>query len=454
MIEGIRNIMTTTLLCLGHFASLHRLRIAGLVAVLLVASGNVVFGQASKKSPPASNNAIRPASSPRVATNDSPDPKPETQAAPMTIERVNELTGFEPASEEEVKLLVEKMQRAIAEKDTSGLRECFDERRLTVRQFAGINVSEETIDECLRIDPAWRAFSSAVMQQDSNFAFIQTRGKDKSTQPLLRFLSKEAGLAYHEYLIEADLQDGPKVVDAFMHKSGNYLSLNGRFWTLGELVSSLNPNRIELSGVDQEIVDVADKIYELGVSDQSGHLVRTMSKLNQFPDSVHGRANFCFVKCILSRNISVEEFRKCAEETARLHPGATFSDLLLLDFYRVANLSVDQMEIAERLMKSFDDPFLHYYRVKGLVKAGRLDEARQAMDAAKRAAPTFVDVHVADVELLLIEGDQDRTVKAIESVESTFGDDVLNLASYEGFENFSQSPIGRKFLARRAGFEF
>lgn len=127
--------MITTLFRLQQFASLRRLWIAGLVAVLLFASGNAAFGQASKKSPSASNNAIRPASSPRVATNDAPNPKAVTQAAAMTIERVNELTGFEPASEEEVKLLVEKMQRAIAEKDTSGLRECFDERRLTVRQF-------------------------------------------------------------------------------------------------------------------------------------------------------------------------------------------------------------------------------------------------------------------------------------------------------------------------------
>lgn len=451
---------TITCSRLRHIASLHGLWIAGLVAVLLFASGNAAYGQASKKSPPASNNRTRPASSPRVATGDPHDASPATKTASadrMTIERVNQLTGFVPASEEEVKLLVEKMQTAVAKRDSVGVRECFDQDELLSRTIAGAKIPSSELPDIqhgYRLGNPTGEIAAIASMRTTNHQLFQMNRTENEIRPVFRTVSKVGGLVYNELVIQADRDNGPKIVDVRMLASGDYLSLMTRPLLLGGMVSKRHPNPTPATNVESDILIASENLADASLRVAVGNISGAIKALDECPLPIRNQPRILIPKCAMAKMIGVNEFRDRVEEVEGLFPDAPFTELLRMEVCRVTHQEADQMEIAERIMKTFDDPFLHYYRVKGLVKAGRLDEARQAMDAAKGAAPTFVDVHVADVELLLIEGNHDRTMKAIESVESTFGDDVLNLASYEGFENFSQSPIGRDFLARRAGFEF
>ncbi len=108
----------------------------------------------------------------------------------------------------------------------------------------------------------------------------------------------------------------------------------------------------------------------------------------------------------------------------------------MLGLCQMEKKPVETMTVADRLLKSMQDPWLNAYRIAGLVSQNRIKEAREAIAASKAAVPNVSVPYVAELGMLMQLKNHQETAQAIETLETKFGENMVKLTSFPEFEEF------------------
>ncbi len=377
----------------------------------------------------------------------------------MTYERMNKLTGFVPASDDEVRELVDRLQAAAKARDRSAMLECFSTKANVTRITAGARMSPFQQTEFLRgyadSNPFGRLTSESMMLS-SDFQLVRWNRRGTELRPLFRLNSKDGGLTYNEFVIQAGGQDGPKVVDMVAHFSGDYLTLSVRPLALGPFLAESSPERIPAEGIDSAIVASAEGLTQISMCLSQGRFSAALAAFDLLQPPLNDQLGTMILKCVVARPIGSNSHREAVQDLRKCYPNTIASDLAFLalkDLYEIQTQPVELMAVAERLLEAIQDPYLNYYRIDGLMSQNRLKEASDAIAAAKAAAPDRSEIYVAEIGLLMRLRNHRNTAHAIEQLELKFGDKDLQLTSFPEFDEFSDSEDGHLLLARRAGFD-
>jgi hypothetical protein len=375
----------------------------------------------------------------------------------MTYDRINRHMGFVPANDAEVTLFVERIQTAAKVNDELALLACFSHEDCFARVVAGAELTPFQRSEMLRgfkVSNPFGQIALMIMLPSTDFQLVRMIRRGTELRPLFRLDSQQGGLAYNEFVIQAGGESGPRVVDMFAYASGEYLSLSLRPIALGPFLSDVSPERIPSKGIDSAIVASADSLTEISMSLSQGNPSKALAAFDRLQPPLNDQTRMIAIKSLVARIVGPIAYRDAVQGWSTLHPNDIATDLLLMELYRTEKTPVEQFLVADRLLKTMQDPYLHYYRVAGLIDQDRLPEASEAIAASKAVAPNRCEIYVAEIGLLMRLKNHQQTATAIEQLELKFGDEALQLASFPEFNEFSDSDAGHKFLARRAGFDF
>ena len=271
---------------------------------------------------------------------------------------------------------------------------------------------------------------------------------------MFRLISEKIIVKYDEFVIQTKDGQSPKIVDILSSSCGDYLCVSLRLYSLGPLLSDRSPEKIPRLGIESEIIESADGMtdftFRMAEHDYEGAINCLDSLQSPYDHSLGILAN----KCTISRLVGPKAFRNAVLQMSQSYPEEIPSELKLLELYQTEKEPVDMMAVADRLHKSMQDPWLNAYRIDGLITQNRIREAREAIAAAKTAAPNISDPYVAELGMLMKLKNHQETAQAIETLEMKFGDKVVKLTEFPEFNEFSDSEVGRHFLAKRAGFDF
>ncbi len=452
-------IKTVKVFCVKHcFFSF----VAGMSILLFFLDDTL--GQQSSKSRQASGNStsaiVSSASASRTADLRA-DPKPKASSIDasglLTFERINELTGFVPASDAEVRAFVAMIQAAVTAKDAIALKGCFSVELLMARSIVAAEMSSKQRSEFIRGGQATSSFSllaDQAMKSNSDLQLLRFNRCGTHLRPLFRFVVANEGLVYNEFVIQTVDGQGPKIVDVLALRCPDYVSICKRPFAVGPFLSKRCPERISSTGIESSIVDSAEEFADFAIQVARHDANGTLASLDNIRPPLDEHPGILATKCEVSRSIDLSAYRKAVVQLAETYPETVASNLMLLDLYRRKKSPVEMLAMADLLMTALEDPWLNAYRIEGLITQNRIKEAKEAITAAKTAAPNISDPYVAELGMLMKLKNHQETAQAIETLETKFGDKVVKLTEFPEFNEFSDSEVGRHFLAKRAGFDF
>lgn len=173
----------------------------------------------------------------------------------------------------------------------------------------------------------------------------------------------------------------------------------------------------------------------------------------QIPPPLATDRSILLLKSSIAKFLSLPRYEEAVLEFARHYPGDAESDFLLLDLYTKKPNDSEMFKVVDRLVAVYEDPYLNYFKVDGLLRQNRMKEALIAIVAARNAAEHRSEIWVAGVAAMMQKKNHAETARAIEATEARFGDRVLDLSEFPDFQEFANSAEGRSCLGRRLGFE-
>jgi|GEM_PF-5648450 len=392
----------------------------------------------------------------RTAKRETPMAKSTNVSSGLSYDSINRSTGFIPASEKEVMQVVRGIETANSDKDEVALCGWFDNSNYLNRILAGTRLPASIrveFEAGLEQNGPFQQIATQILRMGGHYQFLRLQRRNGEIRPVFRSIVGDTGVVnYQELVVNKGTGQGPRVVDFYSSVAGDYIALTVRSTTLAEIIAGSPPGSVPTSGIDPEVVASAELMKTIGINLANGRYRECLSGMEQLPVGVRHEKAFLGLKSIIAKRVGLDEFQISIEELVRHNPDRIACDLALLELYRHKSDDNRTIEIVDRLIPAVQDPYLNFFKIQPLVRQNRLSEAKEAIAAAKTAAPGRSEIFVSEIGLLMKLKNHAATAEAIDDVEQQFGDHVLTLTSFPEFNEFSESEPGMACLARRAGF--
>lgn len=389
------------------------------------------------------------------------DPQQQAASAAKSLNRIDKAAGFVPASADEVLGVVRDIQKAIRDKDVFAFEKAFDQIAYVDRVLNGVSIppiERAQFEAGMIAKSTFTALAIDVIQHNAEFMFLRLVRRGNETRALFRMIPVKrnaregAVIKYKELVVRKGVGKSARVVDCSTTADGVYLSQFSHLLAVGALVANPDPGS-RPTGVDKEVLRSGSGLMAITRGLSAGNLSAALQAAEKLPSSLGNDRRMLALKCSIAKRLNGPRYKDAVLEFARVYPRDSEADLYLLDLYVEQPNDQELFKVVDRLIVAYQDPYLNYFKVAGLLRQSRTNEALASIDAARNAAPHRSEVSVASIGVMMKLKNHAATAKAIEATESRFGDRVLDLSIFPEFREFADSPEGQACLARRLGFD-
>lgn len=353
-----------------------------------------------------------------------------------------------------------QLEAAIKQSDVNSVNALFDQNALLDRAVAGVAVPPELMQGLrsgLQRNPPLSREASAIWT-NGTYHFLRVRQINGEYRALFRFVNKQNGLNYHDWVAAADSQGQVKFVDQYIGATGEMFSQTLRR-TIVLAVAHASPTLLQrLTGSDRDFINNFKTMGQMSLELQRKNYQGALAAYASLPQSMQQDKSVMIQRLFAAerlRDTNPGAYQSVMADFARLFPGDPCLDLVCLDFLIEQNKFQEARDSVKRL-ETFTggDPYLGVIRGNiDMLEGGpaNLAAARNEFQMATIIEPMLPQAYWALVALDLKNKDYDKVAAELTEIQHKLHIPIGSLEGKPLYAGFVQSDAYRKWKAAQAG---
>lgn len=340
---------------------------------------------------------------------------------------------------------VEELSRTMNARDPSFYQERLNLEELIARAMRGMPDDPEMSAGLLKGVSEEGNLPNAIVRaigDKGSYLPLWVRTAHGRTRALLRMVTKEGALNYHELLLVKNASGVVEATDIYVFVSGELMSQTLRRGALNIIASQKQSMMSRLLEGDQNYLKHIDTITALHRATLSGNYQQVLDLYAKLPAKIQADKSLAIARIQASLHLDEKLYLAALDDFAKQFPNDPSSDLMLIDAAFLRKDFDKCLAAVESLDKRLGgDPYLNSFRANMALVQGKTDEARKYFEAAAAGAPGVVQPYFALVEISMTQKDFAETARLMTKIEKElnfrFADD---LSETPVFAEFCKSP--------------
>ncbi|MGD9646830.1 MAG: tetratricopeptide repeat protein [Pirellulales bacterium] len=349
---------------------------------------------------------------------------------------------------------VDELTKTMNARDPAFFQEGLNEEEMVERALKGLPPEREISEGLLLGISQQGNLPDAIVRalgDKGSYLPLWVRTVNGKTRVLMRMVTSEGTLNYHEFLLLKNALGRIEAVDVYVFVTGELMSQTLRRGALTLIAEKKKSLVTRLLEGDQNFLKHVDTITAIHQANQGGQYQRVLDLYAKLPAKMQADKALMIARIQAALHVGDEAYLAALDDFAKQFPNDPAGDLMLLDAtflhkdYDKCLATVDSLD--KRLG---GDPYLNTFRASVALVQGKTDEAKKFFEAVIAGAPGVVQPYFALVEISLAQMDFAETARLMTVLENELGmrfpDD---LSQVEIFQPFVESPEYGAWQAKR-----
>lgn len=352
-----------------------------------------------------------------------------------------------PLSDEDYSSFGRKLESAVASGDRPTVDQLLRMKEITQRANRELNLKLNAAEQVRLRAIEERTYLGGMVintvKNGGSYSFVHVHIVGSQKRALMRLLSGDDGLTYHDILLTRYPDGHIGTDDLYDFSKGEMMSRLNKHATLVSLVDIHPELRSQMTADDllyNKHMDVSPVIMRDVLA---GRYKDALTTFRTLPAEVQKLKTYHLEGLRAAQGTGEEEYLAEMERFIRKQPDDDAA-LLLAIFYSLIKKQCDNaLKAIDRVDKKVGgDPYLLVLRSEALLDAGRYAEARTAAENAIKESPKLLQAYWARVTVALKEKNHADTLvwlkRAIESSGAT--PDAANMENDQTYAEFVKTP--------------
>lgn len=290
----------------------------------------------------------------------------------------------------------------------------------------------------------------AEVGSGADYRFLAMRKENNAFKVIFRFLRPDWTLNYQALIIEKQESGELKIVDIDSLSSGELISQSLQRLYLPEIYKAHLEVKDKLTQEETSRIISQKKRYDFLTADtEKTDPFQTYSQLpNQYKND---KTVLLFLAQNTIETENDKKYQSVLGAYRKYHPQDPASELLSVDYFTMTKqykLAIDSLDRLTAAIKT-TDPYLYSVRAGVLIEMGDTSLAGKYAGKASELEPDLLQPYLHLINLSVMQGQFDATVKYLDILNNKFGFayEDLDLSELENFEKFTASPQFKQWQA-------
>ncbi|QDU13461.1 hypothetical protein CA11_12440 [Gimesia maris] len=292
----------------------------------------------------------------------------------------------------------------------------------------------------------------AEVANGADYRFLAMRKEDDQFKVIFRFLRPDWTLNYQALIVEKQDSGELKIIDIDSFSTGELISQSLQRVYLPELYKAHGANQDKLTPEQKtRILDQKKRYDFLTVTDEKADPFQAYSQLpSQY------KSDKTVLLFLAQDSIAKEDSKKYQQVLnvfRKYHPQDPAAEMLSVDYFSMEKQYPQAIDCLERLSASLKtvDPYLYSLRAGILIEMGDISLAAKYAGKASEIEPDLLQPYLHLLNISVLQGNFDETIKHLETLKSKFGFayEDLDLSELENIEKFTASPQFKKWQSEK-----
>ncbi len=346
-----------------------------------------------------------------------------------------------PATHIECETLANEWTKAALSTDSEALKMLIDFDEIAAQAGNGIAMNDRGLKESMK------GFRSSLLSQfedvprligkRGSYRLVGIRERNDARWALIRLVSDDSTINYHDLLIQRQPGGPPKVTDIDIAASGEPVTV-----TLNRYLRPIAPGTRRRTKAEQEHVDSIGRMTEIVQLQTEGQHAKVLEKYRKLPESRQREKIALIARLRSATLVSATEHEAALTDLRKFHPGDRCLALASMEYhlqYGDHQQLLDAVNDLDRVIGG--DPYLDVIRISALFGLNRTDEALSTLAATQSWDDSYYQVQYLLLLTSIVRGEFDKAEEHSRYLEKNFG---FQLSDFEGHPDFAQ------FLARES----
>ncbi|QDT25959.1 hypothetical protein Enr10x_12570 [Gimesia panareensis] len=376
-----------------------------------------------------------------------------------TYEHLSAAAG--PMTPQELQAFGKQIQQTAYSQDAAKFRALFDWKTF-INRVLGDYEQNPAVKQALQpvrqqLETAYtennQGIDSEILAEvgsGADYRFLAMRKENNEFKVIFRFLRPDWTLNYQALIIEKQASGELKIVDIDSLSTGELISQSLQRLYLPEIYKAHLDVKDKLSQEETSRIISQKKRYDFLTADTEK--TDPFQNYSQLPNQYK---NDKTVLLFLAQNtIETENDKKYQSVLGayrKYHPQDPASELLSVDYFTMTKqykLAIDSLDRLTAAIKT-TDPYLYSVRAGVLIEMGDTSLAGKYAGKASELEPDLLQPYLHLINLSVMQGQFDATIKYLEILNNKFGFayEDLDLSDLENFDKFTASPQFKQWQA-------
>lgn len=352
-----------------------------------------------------------------------------------------------PATEADCREFAAKVETAVRDKDRATLGQLFALTTLMERSIADLTLSgtnKESVLKGLKTAAARNSFVDQIMaeiEKGGSYKLLRVHEVDGRTRALLRLLTTESGVNYHDILLTRYPDGRVSLEDVYVFAAGEMLTQSVRRLLLPAAAELDRGLVARLRGTDQLYYSNLPKIQGMVRAVQAGNGREAVATYKALPAGLRQNKVILLFYLRAAAEVDDAEYTAALETFRQQYPADPAIDFISIDYFLLRKQYDESLRCIGAVAKAVGgDPYLHALRANVLVEAGRFPDARAAAEKAVAEEPSLPEAYWSRVSVALREKDHKDTLAWLKKVVEKTGAEIEDLAELDDYKEFVRAP--------------
>jgi tetratricopeptide (TPR) repeat protein len=355
-----------------------------------------------------------------------------------------EPTG-QPVTEAECKKFAEKLAKAATDGNKAEFNKLVPVVDLFERSMSDLELAANEKKTMLKaastVSGQYADLITQQVKDGGSYSVLRVRVVDGRPRALLRLVSPEGAVNYHEYTL-ARSPDGQIVTeDIYVYASGEPLTKTFRRLMLGYIAEKKKGAIDKLNGSEQLLTKHIEDLTKMSQQVRNGQHKEALETFRKLPAELQKNKIFQIIAIRAAQGADDDkEYLAELERFRRNYPDDPAVDLISIDYFYLKKEYAEAIKTVERVDKSLGgDPYLMALKANMLLEAKKYKEARETAEKAIKDDPKLALAYLVRAAISAQEKNhKDALVWLKKLVEAT--EVELDLAMDERFDEFVKTP--------------
>ncbi len=359
----------------------------------------------------------------------------------------------EPAAPE-YQQFVDELTKTMNARDPAFLQKHLNFKEIVARAMRGLPADQEISSGLLKGITEEGNLPKVIVSalgDKGSYLPLWVRTANGRTRALLRLVSSEGALNYHELRLTKSVVGRIEVIDIYVFVTGENLSETLRRGALN-LIAAKNKSLVSrlLEG-EQDFLKHGETIGALHRANLGGKYQEALDQYAKLPPKLQADKSLMIARIQAASHLNEDLYLAALDDFAKKFPNDPAGNLMLIDAY-VLHKDYDKcLATVDSLDKRLaGDPYLNAFRANVALLQGKTAEAKKLFEATVAGAPGVVHPYFALVEISIAEKQFAETARLMTILETDLGirfpDD---LSQVPVFQPFIESPEHAAWQANR-----